>query len=141
MSWSGLLVRTSRRRGRGARPRRCCGPRTVFRTPRSLVGARPRRSLSVGGGAGSPRREPLRWGAFGRGVAAPAAPTPAVTCWRSSDGSTCTSTPTWSRGINNVADANWRVRRLGWLCVVEEDMLGITLVEADEYPAGTPTLA
>src|SRR6059036_1175569 len=45
-------------------------PRTVFRTPRSLVGARPRRSLSVGGVAGSPRREPLRWGASGRGVAA-----------------------------------------------------------------------
>jgi len=42
-------------------------PRTVFRTPRSLVGARPRRSLSVGGVAGSPRREPLRWGASGRG--------------------------------------------------------------------------
>jgi hypothetical protein len=70
LSWSGLLVRTPRRLGRCARPRRCCGPRTVFRPPRSLVGARPRRSLSVGGVAGSPRREPLRWGASGRGVAA-----------------------------------------------------------------------
>jgi hypothetical protein len=45
------------------------------------------------------------------------------------------------RVINNVADANWRARRLGWLCVVEEDMLRITLVEADKYPAGTPALA
>jgi hypothetical protein len=62
LSWSGLLVRTPRRLGRCARPRRCCGPRTVFRTPRSLVGARPRRSLSIGGVAGSPRRDPLRWG-------------------------------------------------------------------------------
>lgn len=70
LSWSGLLVRTPRRLGRCARPRRCCGPRTVFRTPRSLVGARPGRSLSVGGVAGSPRSEPLRWGASGRGVAA-----------------------------------------------------------------------
>jgi len=70
LSWSGLLVRTPRRLGRCARTRRCCGPLTVFRTPRSLVGARPRRSLSVGGVVGSPRREPLRWGAFGRGVAA-----------------------------------------------------------------------